>query len=154
MILTDSKPARIATPARSRYNVSGGQSVAGGLIYADLTYKVRGAIFNVYNALGPGHKEPVYQKALAKELIFTKIAFQIETPLDVNYRGEKVGNYRPDFIIDNRLILEIKATEFMPKIFEQQLIRYLKTTNFKVGLLVNFGGAKLFIKRLIWTNPR
>lgn len=124
------------------------------LIYADLTYKVRGAIFNVYNVLGPGHKEPVYQKALIKEFSINNIPFQTETPLDVNYRGEKVGNYRPDFIIDNCLILEIKATEFIPKIFEQQLIRYLKTTNFKVGLLVNFGQPTLFIKRLIWTNPR
>ena len=123
------------------------------LIFADLTYKVRGAIFNVYNVLGPGHKEPVYGKALIKEFIVNNIPFKTETPIDVNYRGEKVGNYRPDFIVDDSLILEIKATEFMPKIFEQQLIRYLKTTNFKVGLLVNFGAPTLFIKRLIWTNP-
>lgn len=123
------------------------------LIFADLTYKIRGAIFNVYNILGPGHKEPVYEKALIKEFTINKIPFKTEIPLDVNYRGEKVGNYRPDFVIDNRIILEIKATEFVPKIFEQQLIRYLKTTNFKVGLLVNFGQQKLFIKRLIWTNP-
>lgn len=124
------------------------------LIFADLTYRVRGAIFNVYNVLGPGHKEPVYEKALMKEFTVNNISFKTETPIDVNYRGEKVGNYRPDFIIDNSLILEIKATEFMPKIFEQQLVRYLKTTNYRLGLLVNFGAPTLFIKRLIWTDPR
>lgn len=122
------------------------------LIYADLTYKVRGAIFNVYNALGPGHKEPVYGKALSSELTIARIPFETEISLDVKYRGFKVGNYRPDFIIDNCIILEIKATEFMPKIYEQQLIRYLKTTNFKVGLLVNFGQPTLFIKRLVWSK--
>lgn len=125
------------------------------LIFADLTYKVRGAIFNVYNALGPGHKENVYERALSKELVIAKIPFQTETSLDVNYRGEKVGNYRPDFVIDKGIILEIKAVEFMPKFFEQQLIRYLKTTNYKVGLLVNFGQPKLIIKRVVWSkNPR
>lgn len=124
------------------------------LIFADLTYKVRGAIFNVYNALGPGHKEPIYEKALIKEFTFQDILFKTETPLDVNYRGEKVGNYRPDFVIDDKIILEIKAVEFIPKIFEEQVIRYLKTTNFQLGLLVNFGQPKLYIKRLIWTDPR
>lgn len=125
------------------------------LIYADITYQVRGAVFNVYNELGYGHKEQVYQKALEKEFNEMKLSYKREANLNVQYKGTKVGNYRPDFVINERVILEIKAVEFMPKIYEQQLIHYLKTTDFKVGLLVNFGGSKLVIKRLIWTgNPR
>lgn len=122
------------------------------LIYADTTYKVRGAIFAVYNTLGSGHKELVYQKALEKEFEEQKIPFKREENLDVKYRNVKVGNYRPDFIIDDKIIVELKAVEFMPKTYENQLIHYLKTTDFQVGLLVNFGQPKLFIKRLVWTK--
>jgi len=70
------------------------------LIYADLTYKVRGAVFNVYNTLGSGHKEQVYQKALAKELEEINIPYKREVPLTVQYKGERVGNYRPDFVVE------------------------------------------------------
>lgn len=123
------------------------------LIYADLTYKVRGALFNVYNELGHGHKEQVYQKALEKELKLQNIPYMREFNLKVKYKGESVGNYRPDFIIDNKVILEMKAVEFLPKFYHQQLIHYLKSTEFKLGLLVNFGASRLQIVRLVWTNP-
>ncbi len=127
----------------------------GKLIYGQLTYRIRGAIFNVYNTLCSGHKEQVYQKALAKELTEMNIPYKREVPLAVNYKGLRVGNYRPDFIVDNRVILELKAVRFMPKSYAQQLVHYLKTTNFKVGLLINFGAPRLEIKRLVWThNPR
>lgn len=122
------------------------------LIYADLTYKVRGAVFSVYNGLGFGHKEQVYQKALEKEFVEMEIPYKREKSLDVKYKDEVVGNYRPDFVIDEKIILEIKAVEFMPKSFEQQLIHYLKTTNYQVGLLINFGQPRLVIRRLIWTK--
>jgi len=122
------------------------------LIFADLTYKARGAIFEVYNTLGSGHKEQIYQKALEKELDLRKISYKKEENLDVKYKGEKVGNYRPDFVLEDKIIVEIKAVEFMPKSYEDQLIHYLKTTGFKVGLLVNFGQPRLYIKRLVWSK--
>lgn len=122
------------------------------LIYADLTYKVRGAIFNVYNELGFGHKEQVYQKALMNELEELQVRHEREVNLRVNYKGKNVGNYRPDFIIEEKIIVEIKAVEFMSKAFEDQLLHYLKTTGFELGLLINFGTPKLYIKRLIWTQ--
>jgi GxxExxY protein len=121
------------------------------LIYADLTYKIRGCIFDVYNELGHGHKEQVYQKALAKELEEKEIPFKREVNLKVKYKGESVGNYRPDFLIEEKVMVEIKAVEFMPKSYEEQLIHYLKSTEIKLGLLVNFGRPKLEIKRLVWT---
>lgn len=122
------------------------------LIFADLTYKVRGALFNVYNELGFGHKEQVYQKALAKEFKEIALPYKQEVSLDVSYKGDKVGNYRPDFIVDEKVIIELKAVEFMPKTYETQLIHYLKTTGYSVGLLVNFGTPRLIIKRLVWTS--
>jgi GxxExxY protein len=122
------------------------------LIYADLTYKVRGALFTVYNTLGYGHKEEVYQKALANEFRSLKLPYKREVHLKVNYKDETVGTYRPDFLVDEKIILELKAVTFMPKSFESQLLHYLKTTGVALGLLINFGSTKLFIKRLIWTK--
>ena len=125
------------------------------LLHAKLTYTIRGAIFDVYNQLGFGHKEQVYQKALALELTELNVPYKREGSLDVKYKETIVGNYKPDFVIDNKIILEIKAVDFMPKSFESQLINYLKSTGFEIGLLVNFGSPKLQIKRLIWTDrPR
>lgn len=124
------------------------------LLYEDLTYKIRRAVFDVYNTLGYGHKENVYQKALAKELKDLKINYEQEKSLPVKYKQEKVGNYRPDFIVDNKVIIEIKAANFTPKDAVKQLTYYLKGTGYKLGLLVNFGMPRLYIKRVIWTpNP-
>jgi len=122
------------------------------LIYADLTYGIRGCIFNVYNELGYGHKEKVYQKALVREFTDNNISHKREKSVGVEYKGELVGNYRPDFVVENKIIIELKAVEFMPKTYEEQLAQYLKTTKYKLGLLVNFGSPKLYIKRLVWTD--
>ncbi len=119
------------------------------LLYEEITYKVRGVLFDVYNILGFGHKELVYQNALEKEFIKHNIQFERELSLTVYYDDEPVGHYRPDFIIDKKIILETKALEFIPKKLETQVINYLKSTNYQLGLLVNFGSEKLFIKRLI-----
>lgn len=126
--------------------------ISGNLLYEELTYKVRGAIFTVYNELGFGHKENIYQKALIKEFKTLDIPFKQEASLDVKYKGDIIGKYRPDFTIDDKIIIELKSVEFMPKTYEEQLAHYLKTTDYSLGLLVNFGSSKLQIRRLIWTN--
>jgi GxxExxY protein len=122
------------------------------LLYADLTYKIRGALFTVYNELGYGHKESVYQSALISELQSAKIPFEKEKSLDVFYKNDIVGNYRPDIVVDDKIIIELKAVEYMPNNYENQILHYLKTTGYSVGLLVNFGTPKLYIKRLVWTD--
>lgn len=124
------------------------------MLYEELTYRVRGAIFTVYNELGFGHKEQVYQRALQKEFEQLKFSYKKEEDLTVFYKGEQVGKYRPDFVIDEKVIIELKAVDFVQKAYETQLLHYLKTTGFNVGLLVNFGSPRLFIKRLIWTTHR
>ena len=124
------------------------------LLYEDITYKVREALFNVYNSLGYGHKEEVYQNALKKEFSDLSIPFEKEVYLPVFYKDEPVGNYRADFVIDKKIIIELKAVPFMPKSYENQLINYLKSTGYLLGLLINFGSHTLIIKRLVWTNPR
>lgn len=122
------------------------------LIYADLTYEIRKAVFNVYNLLGFGHKENVYQKALEKELKELNVPFVREQSLSVSYKDEIVGIYRPDFVVDQKVIVELKSLSSLPESLDSQLLHYLKTTGFRLGLLINFGTPKLFIKRLIWTE--
>lgn len=122
------------------------------LLYEDITYKIRGAIFDIYNALGSGHKEKLYQNALAKEFDNLKIEYSTESTLKVEYKGKKIGNYRPDFVVEEKIILELKAVEFVTKTYETQILHYLKTTGFKLGLLVNFGSYPLYIRRFVWTG--
>jgi len=123
------------------------------LLYADLTYKIRRAVFDVFNTLGPGHKESVYQKALAKEFSSQKIQYLSEKSLDVFYKGDKVGVYKPDFIVEDRVVVEIKALGFFPQEAKKQLDYYLRGTNYKLGLLINFG-PKLTIIRRIYESAR
>ena len=122
------------------------------LIYEELTYKIRGAIFEVFNQIGFGHKEEVYQKALVIEFAERNIPFEREKKLPVSYKNTKVGIYRPDFVIAEKMILELKSLPYIPESLDNQILHYLKATNYKLGLLVNFGTSKLFIKRLILTN--
>lgn len=127
------------------------KQITTDLLYADLTYKLRGAMFAVFNELGFGHKEQIYQHALEKELTNKNIPYKQEVYLPIKYHGENVGNYRPDLVIDDKIIVELKSVEFMPITYETQLLQYLKLTTFNLGLLTNFGRPKLFIKRIIWT---
>lgn len=121
------------------------------LIYPDLSYKLQGCCFKVYNSLGFGHKEVIYQRALEEEFTVKKLPFLKEMHLSINYHNKKVGEYIPDFVIGNKIIVEIKALEFLPQKLVSQLIYYLKGTNYILGYLVNFGGIKLQIIRRIWT---
>lgn len=125
------------------------------LLYSGLTYQIRGAIFQVYNTLGYGHKEKVYHKALAIEFGNFGLEFKDETPIDVVYQGQKIGKYQPDFVVEDKVIIEIKSVPFLAKDAERQMVYYLKGTEYNLGLLVNFGTKKLDIKRKVWTNnPR
>ena len=120
-------------------------------LYEDLSYKIRGCVFTVYNNLGFGHKEDIYQKALALEFKNANLNFSQQTNLAIIYQNNKIGTYRPDFIIDDKIIIEIKAVPFMPKSYETQLTYYLKGTNYKLGFIINFGDKKLDIRRRVWT---
>jgi len=121
-------------------------------LYKDLTYKIIGALYEVHKELGSGHKETIYHKAVAIELTNRNIPFIEEKSIDVKYKGKKIGIYRPDFIIDDKVILEIKVAPLITKTMQDQVYYYIKGTKYKLVLLANFGTAKLGIKRLIYTG--
>ncbi len=125
--------------------------IADGL-YKDLTYKIIGALYEVHKELGSVHKETIYHKAVAIELSDRNIPFIEEKSIDVKYKGKKIGLYRPDFIIEDKVILEIKVVPLINKAMQDQVFYYIKGTKYKLVLLANFGTAKVGIKRLIYTG--
>ena len=110
-------------------------------LYKNLSYKLVGAIFNVRNTYGSGQKEIVYQKALAEELGELKIPYKREVSISIKSvkTGKSLGNYKLDFVVSQKIIVEVKAIKFTPRKIEQQLYSYLKSTPFKIGYLINFG---------------
>jgi GxxExxY protein len=106
---------------------------------------------DVYNKLGPGLREETYKRALIKEFGRNNIPFVKEKVVPIKYDNEVIDEYRIDLIAFDKIILELKATAEIHPLFEAQLFSYLKVAELKLGLLVNFGSNKLFIKRLV--NP-
>lgn len=120
------------------------------VLYEDLTYQIIGEAIKIHNELGPIHKEIVYQKALEKSLTDSGLKVDREVDLPVRFKEIRVGTYRPDFVVNNSVLLELKAMEFLPQKAEVQLSYYLKVTGFKIGLLLNFGSPMLQIRRRIY----
>ena len=114
-----------------------------------LTEKTIGLCFEVHNKLGPGFPERVYHNALIILLEKHKIPYESEKQFLVHFEGKKVGEFRCDLVVQNELIIELKAVEGnMPKLFSDKLIAYLKASELSRGLLVNFGNASCVVKRV------
>lgn len=113
-------------------------------------YAIQGAIFEVYKTFGCGFLESVYQESLELELRLRQIPFVAQPVLFLNYKGVQLQQtYKPDFICYGQIIMELKAASNLASEHEAQLLNYLKVTNFKLGLLVNFGHyPKVEIKRI------
>ena len=117
--------------------------------YKDLTQKVIGAAMEVHRNLGPGFLESVYEAALAVEFRSQNILFEEQRPVDVYYKGSVVKQFFCDFLADNALIVEVKAIKQLTDMEMGQVLNYLKATNLKLGLLLNFGAKSLQYKRVI-----
>lgn len=105
----------------------------------DISYKIRGAIFNVYNELGPGLLESIYAKALAYEIRKARLKVKCEVPVPVIYDDIDLGiGFRLDLLVENKVIVEIKSVENLAKIHHKQVLTYLKVTELYLAILVNF----------------
>ena len=102
----------------------------------ELTYAINGAIFEVNRVLGPGFLEKVYEKALFIELKERGFYVIAQAPIKINYKGQCVGEYIADLLVEDQVIIELKTVERLEKIHEAQLLNYLKATGLNVGLLV------------------
>lgn len=116
----------------------------------DETYKIIGAGMNVFNELGNGFLEAVYQDALEVEFNLLGMPYKREVPYQIYYKGERLSRrYIADFIVCDEVVLELKAQELLVKANHSQVVNYLKASNLKVGLLINFGEKSLNYKRFI-----
>ena len=119
-------------------------------IYKEECYKIIGAAMEVHNVLGCGFKEAVYQEALAKELSLCDIPFEREVTLPVYYKGELLHtDYRPDFVCFDKIIVELKAVEYLADEHYSQVLSYLRASGMQLGILINFGEVSLNCKRII-----
>lgn len=123
------------------------------LLHQDLSSLIIKTFYEVYNELGYGFLEKVYQNALLIELKNRGLQVSSNEKIKVYYKGENVGDYYADIIVNNTIIVELKATEFIVEAFENQLLKYLRGTDCEVGLLLNFGKKPEF-KRRVFENKR
>jgi len=123
------------------------------LLHQELTERIIKVFYDVYNELGYGFLEKVYQNSLYIELKANGFQVEAQKQINVHYKGNHVGEYYADLIVDNVVILELKAADCMVKEFEWQLLNYLRGTDIEVGLLLNFGKKPEFIRK-VYENSR
>ena len=123
------------------------------LLYQDLTYKIRGACYEVYKEFGGAFKEKVIQNALVKALEEKGLKIESQHRIELYFKGEKVGVYIPDIIVENKILIELKTQPLLVKRDRQQFWSYLRGSDYKVGLLINFGN-KLEIIRRVYDTAR
>ncbi len=117
--------------------------------HSQTTERIIGAAYKVYNELGHGFAERVYENALALEMDTAGLSVRRQEPIQVLYRGQVVGDYVADLVVDDKVIVEVKAVAGLDGAHEAQLVNYLKATGIEVGLLINFG-PQIEIKRRIF----
>ena len=123
------------------------------MMHQETTSLIINCFYKVYNTLGYGFLEKVYENALYYELINHGLTCSKQVPITVYYKENAVGDYYADIIVNSEIIIELKAAEFLVEEHEFQLINYLKATKIEIGLLLNFGKEPQ-IKRKIFTNDR
>ena len=128
--------------------------VTNDFLFKDLSYAIRNCSFTVHNELGSGHKESVYQNALEEEFRRRNIKYSREIQIPVTYRGKKIGVYQPDFLVENKVIVELKALPRLGAGEKKQLWNYLKGTAYTLALLLNFGNNKMETERIVFDSAR
>ena len=117
--------------------------------FEELSRKIIGAAINVHKELGPGFLENIYEEALKIELSEHGINFEFQKEVKIKYMGIDIGTHRLDLLVENRIIIELKAVKELADIHFAQLRSYLKATGLKVGLLLNFAKPTIDIKRIV-----
>lgn len=119
--------------------------------HAEVTEKIIAAAIEVHQHLGPAYHESIYQRALAHEFRLQQISFEREKEISLSYKGQAVGKYRLDFLVDDKVIVELKAVSALSDVHLAQMLSYLSATGKKVGLIINFAETRLVdgIKRVV-----
>ncbi|MFC1643479.1 GxxExxY protein [Chlamydiota bacterium] len=126
------------------------------LLHKDLSYIIRGIAFEIRKTYGLGHKERLYQKAFAEELDFRKVNYEKEKSIKIiSPKTRKlIGAYRPDFIVEDKIIIELKSLNNIPEGMIDQLYSYLRNSKYELGFFINFCSEGVDITRIIYTNDK
>ncbi len=119
------------------------------VIYKDLSYNIVGSIFEVFKELGYGFKERYYEDAIAKEFAERRIKYVRQIPYKLVYKGEIIGVYKFDFLVEDKIIVELKQGDYYTKNNITQVIQYLKTSNLKLAILANITSNGVKFKRIL-----
>ncbi len=122
------------------------------LLFPELSFKVNGALFEVFRQIGGGHQEKYYQKATALSLTKVGLRFQEQVYVPLQFDGEKVGSYFLDFLIEEKIILELKRGKFVPAKVIDQTKQYLETLHLQLALIACFTSQGVVVKRIVHTN--
>lgn len=120
--------------------------------HSELTGEIIGAAMRVHSEMGNGFQEVIYQRCLAIELEDAGLSFRREQEMALFYRNREVGTRRADFLVENKVLVELKAVSELDDVHQAQVLNYLKAYRLEVGLLLNFGGKSLQVKRLVMTR--
>ncbi|MCU0640758.1 MAG: GxxExxY protein [Candidatus Margulisbacteria bacterium] len=119
------------------------------LIYPELSYRLIGILYAVYNRLGGGYQEKYYQQAVRHELLTAGIPFLEQVKCNLFYQGKPLGRYYLDFIVDHTIVVELKAASSFSKRDIMQVLNYLKQSNLELGILASFSRNSIFYKRIL-----
>jgi GxxExxY protein len=124
------------------------------LIYEDLSYKIIGIAYKIKKDIGLGHKEYIYSNAFEVELQKQSIKYEREKIIRINYNNRNIGIYKPDFIIDDKILIEIKSLPYITSDHKRQIWSYLKGSKYKLAILINFSLKDVEIVRIIYDKAR
>ena len=119
------------------------------VIYKELSYEIVGSAFEVFKELGYGFKERYYEDAITRELKNRGINFKRQIPYKLKYKGEIIGNYRFDFLIEDKIIVELKRGDYFSRNNMTQALQYLKASNLKLAILINISSGGVKFKRIL-----
>ena len=124
------------------------------LLHVELTEKIIGVYYDVYNEIGHGFLESVYGNCMQRALIQAGLQVERQVSIPVFFRGWDVGQFKADLIVNQRILIELKAVKILDGSHEAQVMNYLRATEIEVGLLLNFGGPKPQFRRFVFENTR
>jgi GxxExxY protein len=124
------------------------------ILYKELSYIIQGCCFEIRKEYGPGQKELVYVNLLKECIEKHNVPIEKEKSIKIysSQSGKIVGSYRPDLIVDDKIIIEVKSTRITIKQDERQIYHYLRNSKYELGYLINFSTPRLFIKRIVYSN--
>ena len=122
------------------------------ILFKQLSYAIIGAAMEVHAIIGSGFLEAVYQAALEKELRLSGIPFERKVKLPVSYKGDLIGQYEADLVVDGNIVVEIKSVSRLNSVHDSQAIHYLTATGLQLAIIINFGEASLQYRRVVKTE--